>query len=92
MSLLLLTYGYVIGRLTHGSIYIFSNRMQRTLNVLFVESCASNTSSSSVTSEVDSSNANVEGPIATSSGTTTVEFGYNGFGYNVNSPITLHFS
>ena len=22
----------------------------------------------------------------------TVEFGYNGFGYNVNSPITLHFS
>ena len=22
----------------------------------------------------------------------TEEFGYNGFGYNVNSPITLHFS
>ena len=71
MSLLLLTYGYGIGWLTHGSIYIFSNRMQRTLNVLFVERCASNTSSSTVTSEVDSSNANVEGPIATSSGTTT---------------------
>ena len=71
MSLLLLTYGYDINRLTHGSIYIFSNRMQRTLNVLFVESCASNPSSSTVTLEVDSSNANVEGLIATSSGTTT---------------------
>ena len=45
--------------------------MQRKLDVLSVESCASNTSSSTVTSEVDSSNANVDGPIATSSGTGT---------------------